>query len=772
MSREDSRSISVLEAQPPRFSADEVAAIAADFFNVEGTAIDLGSERDQTFLIDDGRRSGGVLKISNLGEDAAVLDLETEAILHISRVDPELPVALPRPAAVDGDGPAAYRPTVEGPDGRHFVRLFERLHGHVGGPELDVGAVYAVAATHARLNLALRGFFHPAVGRELLWDLAHTAKLRPLLSSIAGARQRRLVENVLGRYEQRALPRWPRLRAQVVHGDMSLDNVLLDERDRIAGIVDFGDIGYTAQVGDFAVGLASLLRGRPDDDVFRTARIAIDGYASRIPFEHEELDVLAELVSARLATIVTISAWRVERYPENAEYIQAWDADSWKLLDFFHATGADEVAYQLGAARPPVPTDELARRRRRVLGSALTDLTYQRPVHVVRAEGVWLFDAHGRRLLDAYNNVPVVGHCHPRVTEAVVRQTRAVNTHARYLYEPLIELAERLVASMPADAGLDTVMLVNSGSEANELAWRFAVATTGHRGGIVTEHAYHGVTTAIADLSPEEWPAGFVPASTEVIPPPGTGASMDAEMTRAIERLDERGDGLAATFLDSAFTSDGIRTPAPNELETIVRHTRAGGGLFVADEVQAGHGRTGEHLWAFMQYGITPDVVTLGKPMGNGYPVAAVITRKEIIDRFATGTHVFSTFGGNPVAAQAALAVLDVIEDERLVENAARVGSRLLRSLDALRTDFSSIAEVRGQGLLVGVELVTDSSERAAAGALAERVVDRLRDDGILIGRTGRGGNVLKIRPPLVFGDEHADAVVEGLARALRTSST
>src|SRR5205085_1266094 len=211
--------------------------------------------------------------------------------------------------------------------------------------------------------------------------------------------------------EERVAPRWPALRAQVVHGDLNLDNVLLDDRGRIAAIVDFGDVGFSAQVADFAIGLASLLRGRPDKDVFRAARIAIDGYQSRSP--------------------------------------------------------------------------------------ALTDLTCSRPVHVVRGEGVWLFEADGNRLLDAYNNVPVVGHCHPRVTEAVVRQTRLLNTHARYLYEPLIDLAERLAASMPPGSGLDTVMLVNSGSEANELAWRYALAATGGRAGIVTEHAYHGVTTAI-----------------------------------------------------------------------------------------------------------------------------------------------------------------------------------------------------------------------------------------------------------------------------------
>jgi 4-aminobutyrate aminotransferase-like enzyme/Ser/Thr protein kinase RdoA (MazF antagonist) len=763
--------VSVLEASPPRFAADEVAIIAAELFALSGSVVELGSERDQTFLIEDGR-DGGMLKISNAGEDAAVLDLETEAILHVGRVDPELPLARPRPTAGGADGPAAYRPTAEGPGGTHFVRLFERLHGRVGGPELDNGAVYDYAATHARLNLALRGFFHPAAGRELLWDLKHALKLRPLLGSISDAQQRALVKNVLDRYEQRVFPLWPRLRAQVVHGDLNLDNVLLDERGRVAGIVDFGDTGYTAQVADFAVGLASLLRGRPADHVFRTARIAIDGYGSRIPLEPEEQEVLADLVAARLATIVTISAWRAERHPENAEYIQAWDADSWTLLELFETTGADRVAEELGAARPSVPTGELARRRRSALGSALTELTYNQPVHVVRGEGVWLFGADGSRLLDAYNNVPVVGHCHPRVTEAVVRQTRAVNTHARYLYEPLIDLAERLAGSMPPGTGLDAVMLVNSGSEANELAWRLATAITGHSGAIVTEHAYHGVTSAISDLSPEEWPDGYRPPNMETVSPPGSGASVEAELAQALERLSARGVGLAATYLDCGFTSDGVRTPPPEELAAIIQQTHAAGGLFVADEVQAGHGRTGEHLWAFAHYGVMPDIVTLGKPMGNGYPVAAVIARTEVVDWFATSTRLFSTFGGNPVAAQAGLAVLDVIEDERLVENAARVGSRLFHSLDAVRTRHASIGEVRGLGLLVGVELVTETPERAPDPVLADRVVNRLRDGGILIGRTGRHGNVLKIRPPLVFADEHADAVVEAVTSALAATSS
>jgi 4-aminobutyrate aminotransferase-like enzyme len=357
-------------------------------------------------------------------------------------------------------------------------------------------------------------------------------------------------------------------------------------------------------------------------------------------------------------------------------------------------------------------------------------------------------EADGTRLLDAYNNVPVVGHCHPRVTEAVVRQTRRLNTHARYLYEPLIELGERLVASMPAGAGLDTVLLVNSGSEANELAWRIALAATGNRGAIVTDHAYHGVTTAIADLSPEEWPPGHRPEHVETVAPPAAG------LAEAIDRLDTRGPGLAATFLDTAFTSDGVLVPAAAELQAVVEQTHAAGGVFVADEVQAGHGRLGGELWAFARYGLMPDVVTLGKPMGNGYPVAAVVARGELVERLAAQTSVFSTFGGNPVAAQAALAVLDVLEDEKLVERAARVGDGLRRSLETL-----GAGEVRGAGLLLGVELESATHAEAAVNGMRER--------GVLIGRTGRDGNVLKIRPPLVFGDEHSELLAAALSDVL-----
>src|SRR3954447_7117746 len=752
---------SVLEETPPSFSAEDVARIAAELFGLDGAVRDLGSERDQTFLAE-GSAGSGVLKISNLGEKPSTLDLEAEAILHILRLDPELPVARPRVVSAEA-GAAAFRTTVEGPDGTHFVRLLERLHGRSGGgagaPDLSDDAVRDYGATQARLNLALRGFFHPAASRELLWDLAQAASLRQHVEEIEDSDRRRLVEAVLDRYEDRVAPRWPRLRAQVVHGDLNLDNVLLDDEGRICGIVDFGDAVHTAQVADFAVAVASLMRGRSADEVFRVGRLTIDGYSSRVPLEAEELEGLGDLVATRLAQIVVISAWRVTRYPENATNIQAWDADSWRLLELYGDIGADRFSRELGASRPPVATDALANRRSDALGAALTPLTYDDPVHVVRGDGAWLIDADGRRILDAYNNVPVVGHCHPRVTEAIVRQARRLNTNARYLYEPLVDLAERLLASMPSQARPHSAMIVNSGSEANEIAWRIAAGATGRSGAIVTHHAYHGVTAAMADLSPEEWPEGFDPAHVERIPhDAGSG-----EVAAAAARLEERRHPLAATFIDPAFTSDGIYPPTAARLGEIVSATREAGGLFVADEVQVGHGRSGEHLWSFAHLGVAPDFVILGKPMGNGYPVAAVVTRREIVEASGFAGRVFSTFGGNPVAAQAAIATLDAIDDERIIPHTKRVGEALRRRLEGLRRGQPAIVDVRGLGLLIGVEL--DGPERTNA------VMKAMRAAGVLVGRTGQRDDVLKTPPPLVFGTDGADVLMAALEASLAGTS-
>ena len=387
---------------------------------------------------------------------------------------------------------------------------------------------------------------------------------------------------------------------------------------------------------------------------------------------------------------------------------------------------------------------------------------------------MWLIDADGERFLDCYNNVPVVGHAHPRVTDAIARQSRLLNTNMRYLHDAAVELAERLIASMPADSGLDTVLFVNSGSEANDTAWRLATVWTGAGGGLASSFAYHGVTQAIADVSPEEWRGGYRPAHVEMFealdPYRDDTAPEEAaeDLLRAAERLQERGILPAVTFVDGGFTSDGILAPPPAYVRALASLTHEVGALYVADEVQVGHGRTGEGLWSFAANGVPADLVTMGKPMGNGHPVAAVITRRELTERFAETTEWFSTFGGNPVACAAALAVLDVIEDEGLVARAARVGPALRAAIAGLAAAHPSIGDVRGTGLLSGVELVRDPRDEGA----------RRRAGGRREGRDARAGrarridrppdNVLKVRPPLVFGDEHIPLVVEALDATLR----
>jgi 4-aminobutyrate aminotransferase-like enzyme len=337
----------------------------------------------------------------------------------------------------------------------------------------------------------------------------------------------------------------------------------------------------------------------------------------------------------------------------------------------------------------------------------------------------------------------------------------------RYLHETALEVAERLIAST-GDA-LDTVMFVNSGSEANDLAWRIARAATGGSGGIATDWAYHGITDAINALTPEEWGSRPPPVHVRTWRPPdsmrGFHGSLD-DFDRAVRELTETGHEPAVAILDGVLTSDGIIDMDKSLVADLVRRTHETGALWIADEVQSGHGRTGVAMWGYQRLGIQPDIVTVGKPMGNGHPIAAVITRRELAQRFSAEGEFFSTFGGNPVAAAAALAVLEVMDDERIIENARRVGEYLAGLLRELARHTTLIGEIRAIGLAVGVEIVKHGTTEPDA-AMAREIVEGMRGAGVLIGSTGRYRNALKVRPPLVFQREHADQLVESLERVL-----
>ena len=758
-----------LVSRPPAFEAAAARRILRDAFGMEASLTALAGERDQNFRADtpDGRRF--LFKISNPADGRSTVELQAAALRHIEQVDPGLPVM----RAVTGTAGQPWA-EVAGPDGRAYpLRLFTFLPGRaMATTALTSPAIWSFGQVTARLGRALRGFFHPAADYEILWDITHVLKLRPLLTHLPDRARTAQVERVLDRFEARVAPVLPGLRAQVIHGDMSLDNVLLDDDLRVSGIVDFGDMTHAPLVCDLAVAVADVLHGRAD--AVDAAAAMIGGYVSVTPLEDEEAGLLADLVAARLATEITVTAWRCGLYPGNAAYSAAGEPGARAFLDSIESIGMDAVARRFREACRGLPyrrsaTGDLLERRRRALPRS--PLFYSRPVHLVRGEGVWLFDPDDRRYLDCYNNVPVVGHSHPRVVRAVAEQQRLLATHSRYLHEAVIELAERLKATLPP--ALDAVLVVNSGSEANDLAWRIARAATGRAGAIVTAHAYHGLTEATHALSPEDWASRERHPHVATIPAPDgyRGAYRRAEdgwAERYAAHIDDAarvlGDrGLAAVYLDPACTADGILSPPPGYLREAARRVHALGGLLIADEVQAGHGRSGRHLWSFRPSGIEPDMVVLGKPMGNGFPVAALVVRSPLLSGIPAQTELFSTFGGNPVACAAALTVLDIIEDEGLVANAAETGSYLRRGLAALAERHALIGEVRGEGLLVGIELVDERQSRAPAAGHARRVTEAMRERGILLGATGPAGNVLKIRPPLVFQPEHADLLLQTL---------
>ncbi len=766
-----------LEAPPPHLSTSDAEGIAADVFGIGGTAAPLDSERDQNVRIMTAGGAGYVLKISNPAEDPAFIDMQSQAMLHVAVTDPELPVMRIVPTV---DGRTHEELTVEGRT--HLVRLVSLMPGRTLEPrDLELAALRRFGAVSARLGRALRGFFHPAAAHPLLWNVKHAADLRPLVPNIDDPARRSIVDRLLDRFDEHVAPVFASLRGQVIHNDLTSDNVLFDDVQRVSGILDFGDMAYSALVCDLVSTVEALMGER--DEPWEALRETAAGFASITPLLDDEIALLPDLLLARWATTAVISAWRVRRYPENAAYITGWDAGVWTMLEAWDAMGHPDYARRVHEAvtgpdvGPATPLDALIERRHAVLGSAISPLSYDPPLHLVHGRGAWLYDADGRGYVDAYNNVPVVGHAHPRVVGAIARQVATLNTNTRYLHRSILELAERLVATLPG--GLDTVMVVNSGSEANDLAWRLATTVTGHDGGLVTAFAYHGVTSAITDLSPEEWIGGRVPGHVATVPAPDgyRGPHRDDEpswerryagyVDDAIVALAARGHEPAAMLIDGGFTSDGVLTPPPDYLQDAVRRWRDAGGLYVADEVQVGFGRTGTGLWGFDRHGVVPDIVTLGKPMGNGHPVAAVITRSDIVDRFAETTEWFSTFGGNPVACEAALAVLDVIEDERLIARATERSDELVAALTELMERHAAIGDVRAVGLLLGVELVADRGTREPAAGVAARVVNAMRDHGVLVGTTGRDANVLKIRPPLVIDAAEAALIPAALDRAL-----
>ncbi len=772
-----------LNFNPPQFPQQALADALQQHYGISGSLHALDGERDQNHRVDcaDGRQF--VFKVSSPGEAPGAVDFQIGALQHLEASAPELAVPRLIPS-LEGN----TREWIEDDAGvRHMIRLLSWLPGEPlsSGSALEPSMFRSAADFQARLAQGLRGYFHPHARHFVAWDIQRALVLDPGVQARVQPDALALAAGFLQRLEQEVLPRLPALRAQVVHSDGHTGNLLRPTAasQLVNGVIDFGDMVHAPLVQDLAVMIASFLRY--GGMRFENALAQLESYNRVMPLGDADLELLHDMVLLRIVTALFMydfraattenpPAWIAEERPDIVTALQLWLA-----IDQADALAQYRMACGRAAPRVSAPSKELRARREKVLGPSYR-LFYDEPVQLVRGEGVWLWDAEGRRYLDGYNNVASVGHCHPHVVAALASQAATLNTHTRYLHENVVRYAERLTATMPAE--LSVCLLVCTGTEANDLAIRIARTVSGHEGVIVSEESYHGNSNVVGAASTCMYPAADQPAWLATVEAPngfrgsyryGTpqlGELYAAQLDGAIGKLRSRGHGTATFMCDTIWDSNGTILPPPGYLERAAAATRAAGGLFIADEVQAGFYRTGEQLWSFNYAEVVPDIVTIGKPAGAGHPLGAVITTPAIAAAFAKTYSYFNTFGGNPVSAAVGNAVLDVLERENVQQNVIASGAVLEPGLQALRARFPFVADVRGKGLFWGLEIVKDAGSIEPDVARADRIINLLREDGCLLGRTGAFNNVVKIRPPLVFSPEHAGILLEKLGRALAAS--
>lgn len=761
--------------QPPTVPLDILIAFAKSNYGLTGTWSELSGERDQNFRVTDDEGAEWLFKLCNPSEAAGIFEGQVLALEHIGRTDRTLPVPIVRHTK-NGLSLATLRYAALD----HCVIIVSYLPGTVlGATPLTSQRLYEVGQLVARLGRALRGFTHTAPAtRRLAWDHRRLADLLPYVGVLPEehrARSARIISDFCNNH----LPTLEKLRCQVIHGDVHPFNTLTHDGG-ISGIIDFGDMVFGALIQDLSNTLADYLI--PGADNQRIVLEITKGYHSVTPIEEEEVDILLPLVETRILMNPLIQTLRSEGGASESSY-QDDCQRAYPLLDEIESNRTAFVdTLRRGAALPPIsasdpgPVEDMLERRKSVMGNKL-NMFYDKPLHLVKGQGVWLTASDGKEYLDCYNNVPHVGHCHPYVIGAIDRQMRQLNTNTRYLSEQSIAYAERLTATL--DESLTAVIYVNSGSEANDISWRMAKAWTGRSGGLAMDFAYHGITDAVDPFSPSNDMGNWNFPHMRVIAPPddyrgpfkrgdNSLAQRYADLADGpIADLAQSPYGVAAAMVDSSFMTNGMLDVPNGYLSAVVGKIRAAGGLFIADEVQSGFGRMGTAMWGHQHHGVVPDFVTIGKPAGNGHPIGVIITRPEILDHFTKTAPFFSTFGGNNVSCAAGISVLDVIRDENLVENCKTTGAYLKARLLGLKDKYDLIGDVRGVGLALGVELVRNRATLEPAAAETKRVVNLVREQGVLFGTEGVLGNILKIRPPVVFQPAHVDIAVAALEQAV-----
>ena len=764
-----------------KFSTAAAASLVKEYFGIEGTAKDLNGYDEWNYLFTSAEGKKYIFKIANEEHGASFLDAQVRITAHLA----ETPVGSRLQQHVPSLGGQRLIPvTINGT--QHYLRLLTFLEGEfwVDDTNRSDGLYENLGSFLGAMDKALIGFSHPAMHRRYTWDISTAADAGKKLHYITDHHKRRIAGYFLLQFDTLVQPVISSLRHAYIHNDANDYNVLVSD-GKIAGIIDFGDMVYTALINNLAIACTYAMFEAADP--LRAAALAVRGYHQQYALTEQETDLLYYLIAARLCISVTQSAWNSAQGSTNEHHFIT-EAAAWKLLNYLielnpvKAQDAFRKACGFSSLINKEDTyTELLAERKKLIGRNLS-ISYDKPLKIVRGALQYLYDDKGDTYIDCVNNVSHVGHCHPVVVRAMQQQLATLNTNTRYLHDAIEEFAAQLTATLPSK--LKVCYFTNSGSEANDLAIRMSRHFTKQHDVIVLDHAYHGTSTVAIELSPYKFDgkggSGQKPYVHKAISPDlyrgeyqygdaQAGEKYAADVQRIIGDLQQQNKGVAA-FICETLLGVGGQIPLPdNYLKNVYAHVKAAGGICIADEVQVGFGRVGDKFWGFQLQDVEPDIVVLGKPIGNGHPLAAVVVTEEIANAFNNGMEYFNTFGGNPVSMVTGATVLNVIQQEEMQQHAKETGDYMLQLLKELMPKYPIISDVRGHGLFVGAELVKDKITKEPAVGEIDVIVQRMKERGFLLSTDGPLHNVLKIKPPLVFTKDNAYQMVKHLDEVLST---
>jgi len=768
----------------PHLSSQAIRQLVKERFNLEGELSDLPSYADLNRQLTKSDGTRYIVKIAHCNQSREALDFENLAMVKLAQNN----LSLKTPTLVISRDGNLIESINDDYQRRCFLRVITCLDGKLWA-ETDTDTESCRYATSlgrglAEVDRALKQISHPLSRRYLNWDMRHShLVVRHHGQSINDSSGRKKIERILRDYEAQVVPRYAELPVQIIHNDANDYNLLVDpDRQRLSGLFDFGDMVESFRIAELAIAAAYAIMGKQDIEAFLTALLV--AYHEEYPLTAAEIDVFVIMVKMRLAVSLSLSSYQHSITPEN-DYLLVSQKGAWQVLSQLEAL--DEIAFGLKMhhllklqADSLLHSDkEIIQYRHRHLSENLS-LAYEHPIKIVRGKGAYLYDQKGQRYLDMVNNVCHVGHCHPDVVTAGQKQMALLNTNTRYLHDNIVTFSKKLLATMPET--LSVCMLVNSGSEANELALRLARSHTGRKAMVVVQGGYHGNANACIDISPYKFDGPGGQGSPDwvkqtLVPDPfrgkyrgrteAVGAQYAADVKRVIDDFEQSGQPVCAFICESIQGVGGQIIHPPGYLKAAYQFIRDAGGVCIADEVQVGMGRVGTHWWAFQTQGAIPDIVTIGKPLGNGHPMAAVVTTQAIANSFVTGMEYFNTFGGNPVSCAIGTAVIDVIEKENMQARALEVGNYLQTGLKNLQKQFPILGDVRGQGMFIGAEFIADPHSLEPANSQINYVIERLKAKGILLTTEGPFHNVLKIKPPLAFSVADADYFLLTLEKIL-----